>query len=62
MAFENSDGGCPGVASAAAPALFIYLRLQQGQVWMLTMYVKNEADSISGPVLRKIKEALDGQD
>jgi hypothetical protein len=23
-----------------------YLRLREGQVWMLTMYAKNEADSI----------------
>jgi len=39
-----------------------YLRLRQGQVWMLTLYAKNEADSIPGPVLRKIKEELDGKD
>jgi hypothetical protein len=38
-----------------------YLRLRQGVVWMLTLYAKNEADSIPGPVLRKIKEELDGQ-
>lgn len=29
---------------------------------MLTLYPKNEADSIFGPVLKKIKEELDGQD
>ena len=29
---------------------------------MLTIYAKNEADSIPGPVLKRIKEALDGQD
>lgn len=39
-----------------------YLRLRQGQIWMLTMYAKNEAATIPGPVLRKIKEELDGQD
>jgi len=27
---------------------------------MLTMYAKNESDSMAGPVLKKIKEALDG--
>jgi hypothetical protein len=27
---------------------------------MLTLYAKNEADSISGHVLKKIKEAIDG--
>jgi hypothetical protein len=39
-----------------------YLRLQRGQVWMLTLYAKNEAESISGAVLKKIKEELDGKD
>ena len=54
--------GLPGRGKRGGVRVIYYLRLQQGQVWMLTMYVKNEAGSISGPVLRKIKEALDGQD
>jgi hypothetical protein len=29
---------------------------------MLTLYAKNEADDISGAVLKKIKEELDGKD
>jgi hypothetical protein len=29
---------------------------------MLTLYAKNEADSIPGVVLKKIKEELDGKD
>jgi hypothetical protein len=37
------------------------LRLQQGEVWMLTLYAKNKADSIPGPVMKKIKEELDGK-
>jgi hypothetical protein len=36
-----------------------YLRLAQGQVWLLTAYAKNVRDSIPAPVLRKIKEELD---
>ena len=28
--------------------------------WMLTLYAKNEADSIPGHVLKKIKEEIDG--
>ena len=39
-----------------------YLRQQRGQVWMLTLYAKNEADSIPGPALKRIKEELDGKD
>jgi hypothetical protein len=29
---------------------------------MLTLYAKNEAESISGAILKKIKEALHGKD
>jgi len=39
-----------------------YLQLRQGQVWMLTLYAKNEADSIPGAVLKKIREELDGKE
>jgi len=39
-----------------------YLQLRQGQVWMLTLYAKNEADSIPGVVLKKIREELDGKE
>jgi hypothetical protein len=42
--------------------IFYYLRLQQGQVWMLTLYAKNEAESIRGAILKKIKDELDGKD
>ena len=38
-----------------------YLRLSQGQVWMLTLYAKNEAESMSRSVLKSIKEEIDGQ-
>jgi hypothetical protein len=36
-----------------------FLRLQQGQIWLLTAYAKNVKDSISGAVLKRIKEQLD---
>jgi hypothetical protein len=29
-------------------------------IWMLTLYAKNEAESISPSVLRKIKDEIDG--
>jgi hypothetical protein len=38
-----------------------YLRSQQGLIWMLTLYAKNEAASIPGHVLKQMKEELDGQ-
>jgi mRNA-degrading endonuclease RelE of RelBE toxin-antitoxin system len=36
-----------------------YLRTARGEVWMLTVYAKNEADSIPAHVLRRIKEEID---
>jgi hypothetical protein len=54
--------GVSGRGKRGGVRVIYYLRLRQEQVWMLTMYAKNEADSISGPVLKRIKEALDGQD
>ena len=52
--------GLSGRGKRGGVRVIYYLRLQQGQIWMLTMYAKTEADSIAGPVLTKIKEALDG--
>jgi mRNA-degrading endonuclease RelE of RelBE toxin-antitoxin system len=37
-----------------------YLRSRQGELWMLTVYAKSEAESIPGHVLKKIKEEIDG--
>ena len=37
-----------------------YLRLQNGQIWLLTAYAKNVKDNISASVLKKSKEELDG--
>lgn len=39
-----------------------YLRLRRGQIWMLTLYAKNEAATIPAAVLKRIKEELDGLD
>lgn len=36
-----------------------YLRSQHGQIWLLTAFARNVRDTISGAVLRKIKEELD---
>ena len=40
--------------------MIYYLRLQNGQIWLLTVYAKNVRDDIPASVLRKIKEELDG--
>jgi hypothetical protein len=53
--------GVGGRGKRGGVRVHYYLRLRRSLVWMLTMYAKNEADSIPGPVLKKIKEELDGQ-
>lgn len=40
--------------------IIYFLRSKQGEIWLLTLYPKNMAASISGHVLRKIKEEIDG--
>src|SRR5438874_6129608 len=37
-----------------------FLRIRQGQIWMLTLYAKNEAENISAHVLKQIKDEIDG--
>jgi hypothetical protein len=54
--------GLAGRGKRGGVRVIYYLRLQQGQVWLLTLYAKNGAESISGAVLKKIKEELDGKD
>jgi mRNA-degrading endonuclease RelE of RelBE toxin-antitoxin system len=39
--------------------IIYYLRSTQGEIWLLTLYAKNEAESISGRALKKIKEEID---
>ena len=36
------------------------LRSRQGEIWFPTLHAKNVAGSISGKILRKIKEEIDG--
>ncbi|GFE89591.1 hypothetical protein GCM10011488_45450 [Steroidobacter agaridevorans] len=35
--------------------------IEAGEIWLLTLYAKNVAESISGRTLKKIKEEIDGQ-
>ena len=38
-----------------------FLRVRQGEIWMLTLYAKNVVDNIPAKVLKKIKEAIDAE-
>ena len=52
--------GLAGRGKRGGIRVIYYLRARHGEVWMLTLYAKNEADSISGHILKKIKEEIDG--
>lgn len=52
--------GIAGRGKRGGVRVIYYLRSRQGEVWMLTLYAKNEADSIPGHVLRELKEEIDG--
>jgi hypothetical protein len=41
--------------------IIYFLRRSANEIWMLTMYPKNVADAISGHVLRKIREEIEGE-
>ena len=50
----------PGRGKRGGLRIIYYLRSTQGEIWLLTLYAKNVADSISGRILRRIKEEIDG--
>ena len=52
--------GVAGRGKRGGVRVIYYLRFQQGEIWMLTVYAKNEEASIPGHVLKKIKEEIDG--
>lgn len=52
--------GVSGRGKRGGIRIIYYLRSRQGEVWMLTLYAKNEAGSIPGHILKKIKEEIDG--
>lgn len=52
--------GVAGRGKRGGLRIIYYLRTRQGEVWMLTLYAKNEAESIPGHVLKRIKDEIDG--
>jgi hypothetical protein len=50
----------PGRGKRGGLRIIYYLRSKQGEIWLLTLYAKNETESISGAVLKQIKEEIDG--
>ena len=56
---ESVESG--GIRAWLMQRLNDFLRLRQGETWMLTLYAKNVADNIPAKVLRKIKEEIDAE-
>lgn len=52
--------GVAGRGKRGGLRVIYYLRTRQGQIWMLTVYPKNVADSIPAHLLRQIKDEIDG--
>jgi hypothetical protein len=52
--------GVKGRGKRGGIRVIYYARTRQGQIWMLTLYAKNVAESIPAHVLRQIKEEIDG--
>ena len=50
----------PGRGKRGGIRVIYYAKVQEGVIWMLTIYAKNEEQNIPAHVLRKIKEELDG--
>ena len=50
----------PGRGKRGGIRVIYYLQLKRGEIWLLTAYAKNVRDSIPGPVLKKIKDEIDG--
>ncbi len=50
----------PGRGKRGGIRVIYYLRTKQGQIWLLTLYAKNDTESIPGPILKQIKDEIDG--
>jgi hypothetical protein len=52
--------GVRGRGKRGGIRVIYYARTRQGQIWMLTLYAKNVAETIPAHLLRQIKEEIDG--
>jgi hypothetical protein len=53
--------GVAGRGKRGGIRVIYFLRPQQDEIWMLTLYAKNESENISAKLLKKIKEAIDAK-
>lgn len=50
----------PGRGKRGGVRVIYYAKIQEEIIWMLTIYAKNEEQSIPAHILRKMKEEIDG--
>lgn len=50
-----------GIVRYGGYRIIYYWRNQQGEIWLLTIYAKNEAENISTKVLRQIKKDFESE-
>ena len=50
----------PGRGKRGGARVIYYAKTSEGVIWMLTIYAKNEEESIPAHILRKIKDEIDG--
>jgi hypothetical protein len=51
--------GIAGRGRRGGLRVIYFLRVRQGQIWMLTLYRKNVADNIPAHILRQIRDEID---
>jgi len=52
--------GQPGRGKRSGVRVIYYVKREDSVIWMLTIYAKNEAQTIASDVLRRIKREIDG--
>ena len=52
--------GAEGRGKRGGVRVIYYVRTHRGEIWMLTIYAKNVAESIPTDILRRIREEIDG--
>ena len=49
----------PGMGKSGGFRVIYFNRLANGEIWLLLIYAKNEADNIAADVLRDLKKEID---
>lgn len=50
----------PGQGKRGGLRVIYFLRVKHEEIWLLTLYAKNESGNISASTLKKIRDAIDG--